>query len=98
MGPVPGWPLRPNTTYAAVVTTAVAQPHPLFRRQLLSADTDVSHLAHLAREWTRLGRSPDEIAIASTFTTRDPTAEMGAIAQWISDHLERPDLSYHRAP
>ena len=47
----------------------------------------------MVREWTRLGRDTRDIAIATVFTTRDPTWEMGSIAQWIADHLELPDLN-----
>ena len=92
-GPLAGWPLRPDTTYAAVVSTQVAQAHPAFKRELLSSQPSDSALSGLVREWTRHGRSPDDIAVATTFTTRDPTLEMGSIAQWITDHLEPPNLN-----
>lgn len=79
VAPVFGFPLRPATTYALVLTTAVAASPAAFQQDLEAAD----HLAAL-RDWLPLaGLSAPEVAVAAVFTTADPTASLVAAARWI---------------
>lgn len=94
--PVWGFPLRPNTTYAVVVTTDLAEPSDEIAEQLAPAPgaltTGATRLAPLAETWTNLGLDLSEIAVATVFTTSDPTAEMRAIADTIHRDLATPPL------
>jgi len=93
VAPLAGWPLRPKTVYAMVVTTGLASTHDAFQERLHPEHEEHEGYAHLLREWTLAGRSPEEIAVATVFTTRDPLHEMGAIAHTIAHDLEMPELN-----
>ena len=93
--PFPGVPLRPNTLYAAVVTTAVRDA----AGQPLSASPDESPTpAHqaAARALVRLGVPADSIAARAVFVTGDPVSGLrAAVAQVLAaprPTLERPVL------
>lgn len=79
VAPVFGFPLRPGTTYALVVTTAVAASPAAFQEDLAAID----HLSPL-RDWLpEGGLSASDVAVAAVFTTSDPTASLVAAARWI---------------
>jgi pimeloyl-ACP methyl ester carboxylesterase len=91
VGPVPGFPLRPSTTYALVATTALASPHPEF-----AATLEPGHALHdpqLAHTLAFHGQALDEVAVATVFTTYDPVAEMARIADFVQHDIAPPDLA-----
>ena len=53
---------------------------------------DHEHYADLPDVLPFLGLGTDDIAIATTFTTRDPLADMKDIAWFVRERLELPDL------
>ncbi|MCA9492975.1 MAG: hypothetical protein KC621_23755 [Myxococcales bacterium] len=87
VAPLHGFPLRPATTYALVVTTKVA------RRE-----------ADWARTWDRrdqlrhalsfVGLAPEDVAIATTFTTQDPVDEMRRLSWFVRERIERPPAEH----
>jgi hypothetical protein len=71
--PEPGFPLRPRTTYTAVVTDAVR-----------SADggqvrRDPRYAAPSGPDAAPLGVPPERIVVSTTFTTQDPTPLLEAL-------------------
>ncbi|MCA9558124.1 MAG: hypothetical protein H6704_21690 [Myxococcales bacterium] len=76
---VEGVALRPRTIYALVLTTAAAEPSPLFRQTIEDARPDGplgrAHDVHAPlRAW--LADHKVEVATASVFTTQDPVSEL----------------------
>lgn len=92
MAPVFGFPLRPGTTYAAVVTTEVADPSPAFAEVWSTEHPHHELYAELEDMLPDLGLTTEDIAVATTFTTQDPTREMAAVAQTIRTELDVPVL------
>jgi len=91
VAPVAGHPLRPTTTYALVVTTRVATPNPDFVATLSA--TDPLHDPRLVHALTFHGVPTAEVAVASVFTTFDPTEEMVRIADFLQREVAPPDLA-----
>lgn len=86
--PVPGFPLRPATRYALVVTTAAASPAPRM------ADVwEEAGFADLAGTLDGLGVDREEVAVATVFTTTDPLAEMARMARFVRSSVDSPRLS-----
>ncbi len=81
VAPLPGFPLRPATTYALVVTTDLARVHP---------DLDLSTQDGLRDALFLQQRRMDEVAMATVFTTQDPLDELDRMASFIEDHI-RPE-------
>lgn len=91
VAPVAGWPLRPRTTYALVVTTAVATPSDAFLAAWEHGDgTGASSLESLYKAAPWVGLARDSVAAASTFTTGDPTEEMERIARFLDERVDPP--------
>lgn len=90
VAPVFGFPLRPATRYALVLTTAIATADPAFV-QALAPDGDRA-LADLRAALPLLDLDPDDVAVATTFTTTDPTAEMRSLVRMVREDLGLPDL------
>ncbi len=92
VAPVPGFPLRPDTTYALVLTTEVATPNPDFVATLDPDHPD--HPAELVHALWSQGLDEDDLAIATVLTTYDPLAEMARIAHFLQHDTGVPDLSW----
>ncbi len=90
LAPLHGTPLRPATTYAAVVTTAVADPHPDFGAVWQSDHPDHDTWAPVHAELLALGVSIGDVAVATTFRTQDPVDELGEWAWWVRNGLPVP--------
>ena len=91
--PVPGFPLRPATRYALLLTTDVASPNAAFVETLEPGHPHFDADLHQAL-WF-LGLEADDLAIAATFTTYDPLEEMARIADFLQHQVVPPDLSRH---
>jgi hypothetical protein len=77
VAPVPGFPLRPNTTYAAVLTTDLVQQPEAVAQRLLDDPTWASTVTAL----DSLGVADKRIGVAGVFTTRDPLREMDLLVE-----------------
>ena len=92
VAPAEGVPLRPDTTYAIVVTTDIAQ-RPLAFEEALSLESNTAEIyAPLKDTLLEKGISLKRVAMASVFHTQDPVAEMAEWAWWVRHNL--PILSW----
>lgn len=87
VAPLHGWPLRPETTYALVVTTGVAQPNPAW----LDDWQDEPELDHAL---FFLGLDRQDVAIATVFTTSDPVDELRRIAWFVREEVGPPPFEH----
>ncbi|HEY8089395.1 MAG TPA: hypothetical protein VIF09_16155, partial [Polyangiaceae bacterium] len=102
--PLQGAPLRPKTTYAAVITSATGLQASDEMASLASGIRPTSLTETVFDEyWAAIGAlaqagvSASDIAGLSVYTTDDPTVEIGAV---LADMLSRPlpaiDTAFHR--
>lgn len=87
VAPVFGFPLRPATTYALVLTVEIAAPNLRWAARLSSDHPE--HDRDLARALRRAGLRPEEVAIATSFTTQDPLDELARIAAYVRELPDR---------
>ena len=89
--PLPGTPLRPATTYAAVITTGLAQP---VMSEVFAPDhPDYATWLPLVEVLFEEGLTTDIVAVATQFTTQDPVAQTERIARSIlSERFNVQDL------
>jgi predicted esterase len=92
VAPLPGFPLRPDTTYALVVTTDIASPNLAFQEAAWEGEL-ASAFDGLEDALLPLGLERERVAIATVFTTQDPIQEMATITRFLRDNIEIPDLS-----
>jgi predicted esterase len=88
VAPVFGFPLRPNTTYAFVLTTDVVSASAVFASEL---ETDA--WKGLTDQLFFLGLTPSDIAIASKITVGNPVEEMARMARYVQNNLSSPTFS-----
>jgi hypothetical protein len=93
VAPVWGFPLHPRTQYALVLTTALVEPAAGFSAVWDPANPLHATYAPLADALPYLGLEAEDVAIASVFTTGDPTRAMASMARLIHDHMEPPAFS-----
>lgn len=91
--PVPGFPLRPHTTYALVVSTDVAQPQPELAEVWDPTHPDHTRYLSLRDAVVPYGLLPQDIAVTALFTTDDPLAELASIAQYIDEGIGADPVS-----
>lgn len=91
--PLPGFPLRPATTHALVVSTDLATRHAAFAATLDDPDHPL-HDPRLAHTLTTHGVDLGRVAVATVFTTYDPVAPMARIADFLQHDLAPPDLAH----
>jgi hypothetical protein len=84
VAPVFGWPLRPATRYALIVTTGAA------RRSAAWAERPVDPA--LEETLPLVGVDLEDIAVATVFTTQDPVGELAGMAWSVQNELGAPDL------
>lgn len=107
VAPVFGFPMRPATRYALVVTRAVrgvgavALERDVDLERMLADDATADPAIRAAREvyapalgeLERAGVARDRVLSVTTFTTDDPTAEFFRAADWIHREGARPTLT-----
>ncbi len=93
--PTFGFPLRPATRYALVVTSAVRaedggrlEPAPTLRAQLEAGAA--GPLGTALEALAQAGLAPDSIVHLAVFITNDPTAKARKLARWVRDHQPAP--------
>jgi hypothetical protein len=104
--PVPGYPLRPSTRYAVVVTkglhgadgkavTPSADLEEVLGVRPSTSRTQAAHdlFAPAVAELGTLGIPTDQIADLTVFTTNDPTAELFAVADDVHQSVPAPTAS-----
>ncbi len=93
MAPMFGFPLRPNTKYAAVVTTDAVRQHDTFRKVWTPAHPQYEHYAALQDALFFVGRAQEDVAVATVFTTTDPLREMANISTFLRTRVDSPNLN-----
>ncbi len=93
VAPLWGFPLRPNTTYALVVTTDLAASNQRFARVWQDDHPDHALYAPLGDALFFQGLGPSDVAVATVFTTGDPIDEMRRVAAYTQQVLQPPSLS-----
>ncbi|MCB9758964.1 MAG: hypothetical protein H6739_03920 [Alphaproteobacteria bacterium] len=92
-GPIWGWPLRPETTYAAVVTTDIASRNPAVDELFDPANPDYADTYEPARlALFEMGVPMERVAALTVFTTQRPTSEMEELSWRIREHLGQQEL------
>jgi hypothetical protein len=86
---VHGFPLRPATTYAFVLSTEVVSRAAAFEA-LWSGDAP--EYESLKSALWRVGMTPDQVGVASLITTSDPIREMAVIADFIHEAVGLPSF------
>jgi len=92
IAPIAGFPLRPATRYALLLTTDGFAPNPQFQRVFDPGHARNGVWAEVEDLLPLFGLHPDEIAVGTVFTTFDPIEEMGRIARFVQTRLAPPDL------
>ncbi|MCB9676725.1 MAG: hypothetical protein H6737_16530 [Alphaproteobacteria bacterium] len=92
VAPVAGFPLRPSTKYALLLTTDAFAPNPAFRRVFDEGHPRHDAWAEVEDALPLLGIRRDDIAVGTVFTTFDPLDEMARIARFVQSRLAPPDL------
>jgi pimeloyl-ACP methyl ester carboxylesterase len=92
-----GVALRPQTTYALIVTEDIARPNPAFTALLGEMEPEAPHSALLwniyepLRAWLdSRGARQTPLALGSVFTTQDPVSELFELRDFIHQ-LPRPE-------
>lgn len=88
--PLTGFPLRPRTSYALVVTTALARPNAAFAAVWAADHPERDSFQALQETLFQVGLPTDDVAIATVFTTQDPVGELAGMAEAIRSTLEFP--------
>ncbi|MEC7242827.1 MAG: hypothetical protein VXW32_16455 [Myxococcota bacterium] len=91
LAPVYGIPLRPQTTYLALIRTRIAGPDEALSARLQAAETG-SVDAQIHGVLNQLGIPTDEVAALTYFQTQDTLSEMDDYAWWIRNNLPMPSL------
>ena len=92
VSPVLGFPLRPRTTYALVLTTDFIQPVEGFDEAWEPDSPEHSYYKELAETLVDLSVPWEHVAYAVRFTTQDPVSELARFSARIRDDLTVPAL------
>lgn len=92
VAPVFGFPLRPSTTYAAVILEPLARATEAFGEVWDTDHPDHAHYAPLEPVLDAWGIRTADVAVATVFTTQDPVHEMAEYASYIREDLALPSL------
>jgi len=91
--PLYGYVLRPNTTYALVVTTDAANAAKGFA-DVWDEDSPLhDHFTPLDEALFFQDMDRKDVAVATVFSTTDPIAETDALARFTLENMESPVLS-----
>jgi len=90
--PVLGFPLRPRTTHALVLTTDFIEPVEGFSDVWNPDYSDHSYYTEIDEVLTQLGVPRGHVAYAVRFTTQDPVSEMARFSERIASDLSMPAL------
>ena len=91
LAPVYGIPLRPNTTYLALIRTPLGSASETLSSSLQSAEQGSAE-AQIHAVLNQLGIPTDEVAALTHFTTQDTLSEVDEYAWWIRNNLPMPSL------
>jgi len=90
--PLWGFPLRPATTYAALLTTELAARNETFAEVWDADHPDHALYATLQEALFLQGLSTEDVAVATVFTTGDPLEEMERVVRFLRNNVEPAEL------
>ena len=93
IAPVWGFPLRPNTQYAAVLTSEFVKSERNFEEITESEHAEHQKYKALLEVWEYLDYKPEDIGVTTIFTTQNPMYDMINISQRIDQELSIPPLN-----
>ncbi len=91
--PLFGWPLRPATRHALIVTTALANRADGMDEAFSPRDNASDPFRDLLAALPLIDLKADDIAIATVFTTADPLEEMSRLVRFLREDVGLPDLN-----
>ncbi len=101
--PLQGTPMRPRTTYAAVVTTAIGVKASAEMQGLVGGTAPAGMSADAMKEYTaalaslaQAGVPGTSIAGLAVFTTHDPTTQLQTVLGDALQHVPAPDRPWQR--
>jgi predicted esterase len=86
--PLWGFPLRPVTTYAALLTTDLAARNETFAEVWDDEHEDHALYVDLEEALFLQGLSKEDVAVATVFTTGDPVEEMARVVRFLENNVE----------
>jgi hypothetical protein len=92
IAPTWGYPLRPNTKYAVVLTTELVNYSGDFPGVWEKGHTLYSHYESLADTWLQQGFDLYQIGFATVFTTQNPLFDLMNIANRIDNDISSPPI------
>jgi acetyl esterase/lipase len=93
VAPVPGWPLRRDSTYALVVTTALASPSEAFLEAWAGEGAWGDALRPLWEAAPKVGLRRAQVAMATVVHTANPLEELEAAAAYVAEELPVASLA-----
>jgi predicted esterase len=90
VSPVHGFPLRPRTTHAFLLSTAIVSRDQAFDEEW---NSDAPEYASLKNALWRLGMTEDDVGVASLITTGDPVREMAIISDFLHEAVGLPSFA-----
>lgn len=93
VAPLSGFPLRPATSYALVVTTDLLATSDGFEEAWDADGPWGQALEPLRNALPHLGIAREDVACATVFTTTDPLAEMERIARFLDERVGLPQFT-----
>jgi acetyl esterase/lipase len=89
VAPVPGWPLRPDSTYALVVTTELVAPPAAFTEAWEGGEGAWGEsLRPLWEAAPKVGLNRRRVAMATVVHTTNPLAELEGVARHVLEEME----------
>lgn len=92
VAPLAGFPLRPATRYALLLTTKGFEANPDFQQVFEPGDPRYELWNPLVPALPLLGLDKRDIAVGTVFTTTDPLADMKKLARFVQVRVGPPDL------
>ncbi|MBT3218666.1 MAG: hypothetical protein HN348_06205 [Proteobacteria bacterium] len=93
VAPVFGFPLRPETTYAFLITTDVLEQNEDFAA-LIDPANPAPEFEGLLETLFFQGLAPDQVAIASLITVGNPVEEMARMSRFVRENLNSPEFTH----
>lgn len=93
VAPAPGFPLRPSTTYALLLTRTGFDVNPAFQEVFDKGHPHAELWKSVRSVLGKLGLKRRDLAGGTVFTTGDPIGEMATLARFVQARLAPPDLN-----
>lgn len=94
LAPTWGFPLRPNTQYAVVLTTELVKAEQDYKEIAKNSEHSLhAKYKDLLDVWEYLDYDPEDIAVTTIFTTQTPMKDLINISKRIDQEISLPSLT-----